>query len=521
MNLGLRAGIRAPLRPRWQSLLGALVLGGLVAAGQAPLGLWWIALPALAGVVWLGAGQRWAASVAWIGFAAGFGYALAGMFWIVEPFMVEAKVYGWMAPFALILMAAGMGVFWALGFGLGAQLGPGPGRRALGIALGMAASDALRSYVFTGFPWILIGHIWIGTPVAQAAAFVGPLGLSLITMGVAAAPAMAGSLRGRRGAGLLGVALVSLGAIWFGGTVRLAAPVAPRAVPIHLRLVQPNAAQNLKWLPQYRMKFFDRLLRLTSSAPKPGTPKPDLIIWPETAVPFLLDRPGQGLELSAQAAGGVPIAMGIQRSEGTRYYNALAVIGPDASVRDVYDKSHLVPFGEYMPFGDFLARFGITAFASQVGNGYSAGAGEKLLDLGALGKVAPLICYEAIFPQDLMHFPSRPDWILQVTNDAWFGTLSGPYQHLAQARLRAIEQGLPLARDANTGVSALIDAKGRVLAHLGMDRAGVLDVTLPPSLRATLYSRLGDGPIIALIASLFVASLLFGRIVIDPVVKRP
>ena len=263
MTLGLRAGFRAPLRPRWQSLLGALVLGALVAAGQAPLSLWWIALPALAGVIWLAAGQRWAGSVAWIGFAAGFGYALAGMFWIVEPFMVEAEVYGWMAPFALILMAAGMGVFWALGFGLGAQIGPGPGGRALGIALGMAASDALRSYVFTGFPWILIGHIWIGTPVAQAAAFVGPLGLSLITMGIAAAPAMAATLRKGRGVALLGVALLGLGAIWLGGAARLAAPVAPRTDPIHLRLVQPNAAQNLKWLPQYRMKFFDRLLRLT------------------------------------------------------------------------------------------------------------------------------------------------------------------------------------------------------------------------------------------------------------------
>ncbi|MEX1660373.1 apolipoprotein N-acyltransferase [Thioclava sp. 15-R06ZXC-3] len=520
MIAAMRAGFRAPLRPRWQGLLGALVLGALVAAGQAPLGLWWIALPALAGVVWLGSGQRWAASVAWIGFAAGFGYALAAMFWIVEPFMVEAEVYGWMAPFALILMSAGMGVFWALGFGLGAQIGPGPGARALGIALGMAASDALRSYVFTGFPWVLVGHIWIGTPVAQAAAFVGPLGLSLLTMGIAAAPAIAASLRGGRGGALLGVALLSLGAIWFAGAARLDAPTPARTPPVHLRLVQPNAAQDLKWLPQYRMKFFDRLLRLTSTPPEPGTPKPDLIVWPETAVPFLLDRPGQGLELSVQAAGGVPIAMGIQRSQGSRYYNSLAVIGPDAVVRDIYDKSHLVPFGEYMPFGDFLARFGMTAFAAQVGNGYSAGTGEKLLDLGTLGKVAPLICYEAIFPQDLMHFPSRPDWILQVTNDAWFGTLSGPYQHLAQARLRAIEQGLPLARDANTGVSALIDAKGRIVASLGMDHAGVLDVTLPASLPKTLYAKLGDGPIIALIAALFIVSLLIARIFIDRSVKR-
>ncbi|TMV92379.1 apolipoprotein N-acyltransferase [Thioclava sp. BHET1] len=514
---GLGAAFRAPARPRWQVLLGAVVLGALIAAGQAPLGLWWIAMPALAGAIWLGAGQGRGASVAWIGFGTGFGYALAAMFWIVEPFLVEPEIYGWMAPFALVLMAAGMGVFWALGFGLGALLGPRPGWIALGIALGMAGSDALRSYVFTGFPWVLIGHIWIGTPVAQAAAWVGPLGLSLMTALIAAAPAIAAGLRHRVAGGMLVVcALGALAAIWSGGQMRLDAPVPPRAQPINLRLVQPNAPQNLKWLPQYRMKFFDRLLTLTEQPIAPGKPKPDLIVWPETSVPFLLDRPGQGLELSAQAAGGVPLALGIQRSEGTRYYNSLAVIGPDAQLEALYDKSHLVPFGEYMPFGDALAKIGITAFAAQVGNGYSAGPGEHLLDLGPkLGKVAPLICYEAIFPQDLMHFAQRPDWILQVTNDAWFGTLSGPWQHLAQARLRAIEQGLPLARDANTGVSALIDAKGRIVAHLGMDQAGVLDVQLPPSLPKTLYARIGDVPIIALIVALFIIALLIVRIFVD------
>lgn len=511
----IREGFRAPLRPRWQVLLLAALLGALVAAGQAPLGLWWIALPALAGAVWLATNARWRASMIWIGFATGFGYALAAMFWIVEPFMVEAEIYGWMAPFALVLMSAGMGLFWAVGFGLGAYAGQGPRSRALGIALGMAASDALRSYILTGFPWVLVGHIWIGTPVAQAAAYIGPLGLSLVTMLIAAAPAMTRGMRRPGALGLVGSALVVLVALWLGGVARLNAPVTPRAEPITLRLVQPNAPQRLKWLPEYRQKYFDRLLELSHAAPIPGQPKPDLIVWPETAVPFLLDRDNGGLEMSADSANGVPIAMGIQRSQGSRYYNSLAVIRPNATVEALYDKSHLVPFGEYMPFGDALAKIGITAFAAQVGNGYSAGPGERLLNLGKLGEVAPLICYEAIFPQDLRGFPQRPDWILQVTNDAWFGTLSGPYQHLAQARLRAIEQGLPLARDANTGVSAMIDAKGRITASLGMDVMGKLDVALPPRLPPTLYSRLGDAPIIGFIVAFLALVAIFTRIAVD------
>jgi apolipoprotein N-acyltransferase len=503
---------RAPRRPGWRQLAVALALGAGVAAGQAPLGWWFIALPALMGVIYLVSNQKTTSQAGWSGFAAGFGYALAGMFWIVEPFFVEPEVYGWMAPFALVFMAAGMGLFWALGAWIGARLGRGPGSRALGVALGFAVSDALRSYVLTGFPWILLGHIWIGTPVAQAAAIIGPLGLSLLTALIAAAPSLA---RGARGAGFAGAGLVALGALWLAGQARLDAPDPVRAPPIHLRLVQPNAPQALKWLPEYRMDFFFRHLDLTAQAPAPGTPKPDLIIWPETAVPFLLDRPGDGLQMVAEAAGGVPVALGIQRMEGARYFNSLAVIGPDARVTAVYDKVHLVPFGEYMPLGDLAARFGISAFAAQAGNGYSAGGTETVLDLGTLGHVQPLICYEAVFPQDLRRVAARPDWLMQVTNDAWFGTLSGPWQHFAQARLRAIELGLPLARAANTGVSAMVDAKGRVTAALGVGVQGALDADLPAALPPTVYARWGDAPILGIIVALILCLYGFGIIAVD------
>lgn len=497
------AALRAPQRPPLARLALACLLGALIGAGQVPLTLWWIALPALAVLLGLAARAGSRAMAAWCGFAAGFGYALATLYWIVDPFFVEPEIYGWMAPFALALMAAGMGLFWALGFGLGHRLGVGPAGRGFGLALGLAATDFLRSYVFTGFPWVLIGHIWIGTPVAQAAAFVGAQGLGLITLGLAALAGAGWPVSGREPwlrRGLpIGVVLAGLAGLWGFGAARLAAPEPLRAEPITLRLVQPNAPQDLKWLPEYRMEFFFRHLDLTSQPPAEGAPRPDLILWPETAVPFLLERPGDGLEMIAGAAQGVPVALGIQRAEGLRYYNSLAVIGSTGAVEAVYDKYHLVPFGEYIPLGDLAARFGISAFAAQEGNGYSAGPGPQVLDLGRLGHAQPLICYEAVFPQDIRRAPERPDWLLQVTNDAWFGEAAGPWQHLALARLRAIEFGLPLARAANTGVSAMIDAKGRITAELGMGQMGALDAALPAALPPTPYSRIGDLPILALL----------------------
>ncbi|MCL7464912.1 apolipoprotein N-acyltransferase [Phaeovulum sp. NW3] len=518
MIAGLSRWLRAPARPDARALGLAAALGAGVAAGQAPLGWWFVALPALAGLIaWILRAPS-VAQAAWAGWAAGFGYALAAMFWIVEPFLVDPWVHGWMAPFALVLMAAGMGLFWALGTGLGAALAQRPVARALGVAAGLALSDLLRSYLFTGFPWVLLGHVWVGTPVAQAAAVVGPVGLSLVTTLLAAGLALAwpgagprrtgGGRAALRRLGPSALALVALAGLWAGGAARLATPEPARDTPIRLRLVQPNAPQHLKWHPDYRLDYFYRHLDLTAA---PADAPTDLVIWPETAVPFLLDRPGDGLAMIAEAAGGVPVALGVQRAEGLRYFNSLAVIGADAQPGAVYDKFHLVPFGEYIPFGDALARLGLRAFAAQEGNGYTPGPGARVLDLGPLGRVQPLICYEAVFPQDLRAAPERPDWLMQVTNDAWFGNLSGPWQHLAQARLRAIETGLPLARAANTGVSAVIDGRGRVVAALGLDQAGVVDADLPAALPVTPYWIWGDGPVAGAILALIAGLALHGR----------
>jgi len=490
----------------------AAVLGVGVALGQAPFGLWWLALLALGLLIPLAQGT----SPFRVGLAAGTGYAALAMFWIVEPFFVEPEIYGWMAPFALLFMALGMGLFWALGMSLGARLGSTIASRSAGVAIGLFAADMARSYLFTGLPWVLFGHIWLETPVAQFAADVGAMGLGVLTLGLSVLPWLMPKPNWRLPAVAVSVAVVA--GLWWGGSVRLAEPVAPRTTPINLRIVQPNAPQDLKWRPEYAEQFFFRHLDLTAEPPAPGKPAPDLILWPETAVPFLLDRPGDGLTMIAEAAHDVPVAIGIQREEGLRYFNSLAVIGAGGKVGEVYDKVHLVPFGEYIPWGDALARFGISAFAAREGNGYSAGRARKLLDLGRLGLAQPLICYEAVFPQD-MRLGMRPDWLLQITNDAWFGEMSGPVQHLAQARFRAIEFGLPLARSANTGISALIDARGQVVASLPMGAQGVIDAPLPGSLPQTPYARIGDWP---LLAGLFAAgALVFAAARKSRVDRRP
>lgn len=510
----LTAFLRPPIRPRWSFLAGAVLLGAGVAVGQVPFSLWYLALPALSLLLRLAAGS----SPGWICFAAGIGYVAAGMFWITEPFMVEPEIYGWMAPFALLLMGAGMGAFWALGAGLGAKLGHTPGRRTLGVALGLAASDAVRSYAFTGFPWILFGHVWVDTPVVQADAWIGPIGLSLVTLLIAATPWVV-ERRWFRG-GMTGLA--ALGLLWWAGLERLNAPEPVRMDPPQLRIVQPNATQSLKWDPRYALPFYYRHLDLTAQPPAPGAPKPDLVIWPETAVPFLLDDAGGRLAEISDAAGGAPVAVGIQRSDGPLYYDSIAMVGPGGKVEDVYDKVHLVPFGEYIPLGDYLADFGIHAFAAREGNGYTSGKGQALFDLGPkLGHVMPLICYEDVFPQDIRRAPGRPDWIMVVTNDAWFGNISGPWQHLALSQLRAIEFGLPVARSANTGVSALIDAKGRIVRDIGMNTQGVIDAPLPPALPETIYAKTGDWPAVAAIILLLIFVLVWPRQYgVDPGYRR-
>ncbi len=482
--------------------LHAALAGFVSALGQAPWGLWPLTLVALAVVMLVVARAPGPSAGFWCGWAAGAaGFGLA-MVWIIEPFFVEPDRHAWMAPFALILMAGGLALFWGLAAAFAVWAVRAMVARLWLFALGMLAMEALRGHIFTGLPWAMLGHIWIDTPLAQLAALSGALGLSALALGLSAGVATLW-LRLRRGqqvrAVLVGLVMLAVaGGGWFWGHARLEAP-GPEDRALRLRLVQPNAPQALKWDRHFAEMFYYRHLDLTAAASADGR-APDVVIWSETSVPFFLDNPMDGLRLASEAAGGAALILGIQRREagpggGVQYFNSMAVLDAAGDLEAVYDKHHLVPFGEYVPvlgpLAEWLGLDWVSGFAAQALAGYTAGPGPRLLDLGERGRVLPLICYEAIFPRHL-RTAQRPDWILQITNDAWFGEWIGPFQHLAQTRLRAIEQGLPVVRAANTGVSAVIDARGQIAQALGLNEMGHVDADLPGVLEPTIYSRFSD-----------------------------
>ena len=484
--------------PGWSAAGLAYGVGAVMATGQAPLGFWGLTLLGLGALVHLV--TRMQSGAGWLALFGGAGYFALALSWIIQPFLIDVARYGWMAPFAVVLLSFGLALFWAAA-GAVAGLMRGRAQRAMAFAAALGAMELARGYVLTGFPWALIGHVWIDTPLAQVTALVGPSGLTVLTALAVALP-VAFRWRGV----LLGGAMLAAGMAF--GVLRLAG-AEPVAAGVTVRLVQPNADQKVKWDPEVARILFDRQVGFTAVMPRP-----DLVIWPETAVPYLLENNPEVAHAIAIAAGGVPVVTGVQRYDGVEARNGLVVIGDAGQIEAAYDKHHLVPFGEYIPFGDLMFDwFGVQAFAARLGNGYVAGPGPQVIDLGGkLGSFAPLICYEAVFPQGLRGLPTRPDWILQITNDAWFGTLTGPYQHMAQARFRAIEQGLPLVRVANTGITAMIDARGRIVAALPRGEAGYLDANLPGAMAATPYARWGEVPVLVLLAGLALWLAVWKRI---------
>jgi apolipoprotein N-acyltransferase len=488
------AGLGAAFGGLRAALLAAL--GGLAALGQTPWGLWPLTLLALAAALVLipGGRARRAFGAVWL---FGLGYFALAMHWIVEPFWVDPDRHGWMAPFALVLMAGGLALFWALGAALAVRAIPG----RLGLALGLIAAEIARSLVLTGLPWALLGHVWLDTPLAQLGAWVGPFGLTALTL---LAPALV-VIRPR----LAGPGVVALGGLAWA----LMAP-GPAGDPASdgplIRIVQPNIDQAEKWDPALIPGHVGNLIRLSG-----GVQVPALVVWPETALPMLLDEALPILATASAGAGGAPIASGAVRVEGQRYFNTLVLTDRAGEVLARHDKAHLTPFGEYIPFGGWLNLFGLSGLDPESGGGFSAGPGLAPLAIPGIGEMLPLICYEGIFAEEVRPAASGVQALLLVTNDAWFGQNAGPAQHLAQARFRAIELGLPVIRAANTGISAMIDARGRVLRSLPLGVAGAIDMALPAALPPTPYGRFGDWPVVL---ALLVLALVARRL--DPAPLR-
>ena len=484
-------------------LFAAAALGAVGAFGQAPHGYWGATAVALVLIVPVFLASETRARAGWIGWFFATGYFAHTLSWIIEPFQVDAERHAWMAPFALVFMAGGLALFWAVAFRMARHVGATAMQQGVLLIATLSLAELARGYVLTGFPWGGVAQIWVNTPVAQLLSLAGPYGLNALTFAVAF-PIGAALVQVRRLRALVrplgftaAAAVLAIGYASMRPTVQKG--------PHTVRVVQPNAPQHQKWDPAYAPLFFARQIEYSAALPRP-----DLIVWPETAVPAWLGSAQPYLTTIAEAAQGTPVVLGIQRGDGPRIFNSMVYLDEAGQQGGLYDKHHLAPFGEYVPFGELMGRFGIYGMAATTGHGFSAGPGPDLLDLGKLGKALPLICYEAVFPQDVNGAPGRAEFLLQITNDAWFGTRSGPFQHLAQARMRAIEQGLPMIRSANTGISAMIDPLGQVTASLALGKAGYVDAILPQPHQPTVYSRIGDSPVLGLL--LFLAALAWFNI---------
>ncbi|MCH2069186.1 apolipoprotein N-acyltransferase [Shimia sp.] len=483
----------------WKTFCTGGAVGLIAALGHPPFDLWFLSLFGFAAAFAMLRLTASGFSDAVFGLGFGTGYFALSLSWIVEPFLVDPLVHGWMAPFAILFLSMGLALFWALAFWGAKRLST----TGWAVILTLTLAELVRAYVFTGFPWAMPSYVLVNKLVAQSAAVVGPHGLNLVLFITAWLLAQALVFGGRIG---FKISAAVLGFVVLAMPLSGADPQAQADRPV-VRLIQPNAPQHQKWDPQYAGLFFERLVQFTRA----GDDRPDLIVWPETAVPVWLHNAANTLNIISGAAGDVPVVLGINRAEGLRIFNAAVLMDKDGRVTQTYDKHHLVPFGEYIPLGDLLSKIGIQGLASRNGDGFSPGAGAVVLDLGALGKALVLICYEAVFPQDVRAAPERPSFILHLTNDAWFGNFSGPYQHLDQARMRAIESGLPVLRSANTGVSAVIDARGRVLDALALNTEGYLDAVLPEARAKTLYAKTGDLPLTIVVVLLLLTALLLRR----------
>ena len=456
----------------------------------------------------------------------GFGYFTAGLWWLGSAFLVEPDKFAWALPLGVLGLPAALAFFPAVGFALAGLLWRPGASRVLALAVGLGASEWLRCVAFTGFPWNEFGMaLGQNIVLAQIASIVGLHGLTLAAVAIFAAPATlwTESEAPRRWVPTI-LATLALAAVFGFGAFRLDAPASATIPDVKLRIMQPNIAQGPDFVPDNGMAIVRRYLALSDRATSPaisGVADVTHLIWPESAFPFILSRDGQALsEIADFLHGGAILITGAARMEGgdraqgrLHFFNAIELVDRRGLLPERYDKHHLVPFGEYMPFSRLFERVGITQFIHLPG-GFDAGTGSSLIRIPGLPAALALICYEAIFPNELGEAHAvpadSPRWLLNVTDDAWFGLTSGPYQHFAEARLRAIELGLPLARAANTGISAVTDGLGRVLVEAPLGTEAVLDSPLPEALAPTWQYRWGSMTS-GLIGVAFLAFCLAGR----------
>lgn len=411
------------------------------------------------------------------GWLFGFGFFLAGLYWVTNALFVDIARFWWALPLALCALPMGLAVFCGLALWI-ASLREGV-TRVLLFAFAWALMEFLRGHVFTGFPWNLVGYSWNGVlPVMQVSSVIGIYGLSLFTAFLAVSPLLPKKA--------IAALLIVLAATTGWGFSRLETHPTENTQTI-VRLVQPNVSQKIKIDANALQERFDAVIEGTNL---PG--RFDVILWPETAMPYLFDDE-DGWRFVRQRIGSEALLLaGVVRREipDGRYFNSLMAVDAKGDIEALYDKAHLVPFGEYIPFSQYLPF-------DPLGGSFSTGPGPSTLHAAGVPPFSPLICYEGIFPNAVVNEKDRPDWLINITNDGWYGLSTGPYQHFEISRVRAVEEGLPLARAANTGVSGMVDAYGRIVAKSSLGKQAVMDILLPKSAPPTPYSRFGDIPFLA------------------------
>ncbi|MFL6933521.1 MAG: apolipoprotein N-acyltransferase [Xanthobacteraceae bacterium] len=495
----------------WRRAAIAAAAGAMSTLALAPFNLWPVMFLTFPVLVWLidgsAAGRLGGVmSAAGAGWWFGFGYFLAGLYWVGHAFLVDAKTFGWLLPFAVAGLPAGLALFTAAGLALARAMWTRGPSRVLALAVALTVVEWLRGHVLTGFPWNAYGYALTGPLVlAQSAALVGIWGLTFMAVAIFATPAVLVDERiytRRPWLPPLCAALV-LAACATYGLVRLNQTPTSFVAGVRLRIMQPNLPQDEKFNYGAKQQVMSRYLTLSDRATGPGTTgirDVTHLIWPESAFPFFIAREPEALaQIAALLPQGTVLVTGGVRPEETtpgaqivQGYNSIYVIDHDGSILGTYDKLHLVPFGEYLPFQGLLESFGLMQL-TKVQGGFLAGERRRPLAMPGAPAAVPLICYEIIFSGEAVpRAGDRPGWLINLTNDGWFGNSTGPYQHFQQARVRAIEEGLPLVRAANSGISAVVDPVGRVINHLPLATEGVFDASLPRRIPPTLFVRIGD-----------------------------
>ena len=513
------AGLAIILSWGWKRAAIATVAGALSSLAMAPFNAWPVLFLTFPVMVWLidGAGGgrlHGLPAAAMAGWWFGLGYFVPGLYWIGYAFLVDAPTFAWLMPFAVLGLPAYLALFPAFGFGLARLIWSKDGSRVIALAASLTASEWLRGHVLTGFPWNAFGYALTNPlALAQVASLIGLWGLTFLSVAIFASPAVLidGNSRGRRPWVAPVVALLALVAMGIFGAVRLGLQPTTTVANVKLRIMQPNLQQDVRFNYAAKAEVMRKYLTLSDRASGPqstGVRDASILIWPESAFPFFLTREADALaQIDDLLPKGTILITGSVRAPDlppgtriTRAYNSIYAIDHDGTVLSIYDKLHLVPFGEFLPFQDGMEKLGFVQL-TKVQGGFIPGTGRRAMEMPNAPPALPLICYEAIFPDEVAARGERPGWIINLTNDGWFGISTGPYQHLQQARLRAIEQGLPVVRAANTGISAVIDPMGRIVARLGLGVEGVLDSSLPAAIAPTIYARSGDIPTAMIVAA--------------------